>query len=161
MGLAYIMTMRGIPQFYYGTELLMSNEKGHDHGQIREDFPGGWESDTKNGFTGEGLSDKQQEARSFVKKLVNWRKDNPVIHDGKLMQYAPKHDGAYIYFRYNEEESVMVAFNKSEEAKTIDTDYYYERLDGFSKGTDVITDQTYELDNLEIPARSVLILELK
>lgn len=161
MGLAYIMTMRGIPQFYYGTELLMSNEKEHDHGQIREDFPGGWEDDPKNGFTGEGLSNKQQEAQKFVKKLVNWRKDNPVIHDGKLMQYAPKHDGTYIYFRYNENKSVMVAFNKSEEGKALDTDYYYERLDGYSQGTDVITDKTYELDTLEIPARSVLILELE
>lgn len=161
MGLAYIMTMRGIPQLYYGTELLMSNEKGHDHGQIREDFPGGWESDAKNGFTGKGLSDKQQEAQSFVKKLVNWRKSNSIIHDGKLMQYAPRHNGVYIYFRYNEKESVMVAFNKSKKAASLDTDYYYERLNGFSKGKDVITDKTYELDNLDIPARSVLILELK
>ena len=161
MGLAYIMTMRGIPQFYYGTELLMSNEKEHDHGQIREDFPGGWENDTKNGFTGEGLSDKQKEAQSYVKKLVNWRKDNPVIHDGKLMQYAPKHDGVYVYFRYNEEKSVMVAFNKSEDAAPLNTDYYYERLDGYTAGTDVITDKTYQLDALKIPARSVLILELE
>ncbi|PAU95624.1 alpha-amlyase [Aliifodinibius salipaludis] len=161
MGLAYIMTIRGIPQFYYGTELLMSNEKEHDHGQIREDFPGGWESDTKNGFTGKGLSDKQREAKAFVKKLVNWRKENPVIHTGELMQYAPKHDGLYVYFRYNEEKSVMVAFNKSEEAMSLDSDYYYERLDGYTKGTDIITDKTYMLNDLEIPARSVLILELK
>ncbi|WP_440998742.1 glycoside hydrolase family 13 protein [Fodinibius sp. SL11] len=160
MGLAYIMTMRGIPQFYYGTELLMSNEKEHDHGQIREDFPGGWENDTKNGFTGEGLSDKQQEAQAFVKKLLNWRKDNPVIHSGELMQYAPKHDGVYIFFRYNEEKSVMIAFNKNEEAMSLDTDYYYERLNGFSTGTDVITGETYKVDDLEIPSRSVLILEL-
>ena len=161
MGLAYIMTMRGIPQFYYGTELLMSNEKHHDHGQIREDFPGGWESDSKNGFTGEGLSDKQKKAQTFVKKLVNWRKNNPVIHNGELMQYAPKHDGVYIYFRYTEEKSVMVAFNKNEKAKSLDTGYYYERLEGFTKGTDVITEKTYTLDNLKIPSRSVLILELE
>ena len=155
------MTMRGIPQFNYGTELLMSNEKHHDHGQIREDFQGGWESDSKNGCTGEGLSDKQKKAQAFVKKLVNWRKNNPVIHNGELMQYAPKHDGVYIYFRYTEENSVMVAFNKNEKAKSLDTGYYYERLEGFTKGTDVITDKTYTLDNLKIPSRSVLILELE
>jgi len=161
MGLAYIMTMRGIPQFYYGTELLMSNKKGHDHGQIREDFPGGWEGDTKNGFTGKGLSDKQKEAQTFVKKLVNWRKDNPVIHSGELMQYTPKHDGVYVYFRYNEQKSVMVAFNKSEESISLNKDYYYERLDGFTSGTDIITDKTYQLNDLKIPSRSVLILELE
>ena len=161
MGLAYIMTMRGIPQFYYGTELLMSNEKEHDHGQIREDFPGGWKGDTKNGFTGKGLSDKQKEAQTFVKKLVNWRKDNPVIHSGELMQYAPKHNGVYVYFRYNEQKSVMVTFNKSKESISLNKDYYYERLDGFTTGTDIITDKTYQLNDLKIPSRSVLILELE
>lgn len=161
MGLAYIMTMRGIPQFYYGTELLMSNKKHHDHGQIREDFPGGWESDTKNGFSGEGLSNKQRQAQQYVKKLVNWRKNNSVIHHGKLMQYAPKHDGIYVYFRYNEVESVMVAFNKSEEPISLDKDYFYERLDGFTNGTDVITGKIYQLDELKVPSRSVLILELE
>jgi glycosidase len=161
MGLTYILTMRGIPQIYYGTELLMSNEKPGDHGQIREDFPGGWTSDAKNGFTGNGLSEKKKEAKAFVKKLVNWRKDHPVIYNGKLMQYAPKHDGIYVYFRYNDEESVMVIFNKSQKAQSLDTDYYYERLDGYSKGMDVITDKTYSLKNLKVPARSALILELE
>ena len=161
MGLAYIMTMRGIPQFYYGTELLMSNKKEHDHGQIREDFPGGWESDTKNGFTGEGLSDKQKEARQFVKKLVNWRKDNPVIHNGKLTHYAPKYDGAYVYFRYNKDNTVMVVLNKSEDAMNLEPGRFHEQTQGFSKGTDVITGESYQLDGLEVPARSTLILELE
>lgn len=160
MGLTYIMTMRGIPQFYYGTEILMSNEKAHDHGQIREDFPGGWASDKKNAFTGQGLSDKQKEAQNFVKKLVNWRKENPVIHNGKLMQYVPR-NGKYIYFRYNSKKSVMVIFNKNEEPTTVDTDYYHERLKGYSQGTDIITGETYSLDNFKVPARSALILELE
>lgn len=161
MGLTYVMTMRGIPQFYYGTELLMSNEKAHDHGQIREDFPGGWESDSKNGFTGKGISAKKKEAQQFVKKLVNWRKENPVIHSGKLMQYAPKGDGIYIYFRYNQNETVMVILNKNEKPISIDSDYYYERLSGFESGKDVITGKTYKLNKLEAPARSALILELE
>lgn len=161
MGLTYIMTMRGIPQFYYGTELLMSNEKHHDHGQIREDFPGGWASDSKNGFTGQGLSEKKKEAQAFVKKLVNWRKENPVIHQGKLMQYAPKGNGLYIYFRYNREKTVMVVFNKNEKSMPVNTDYYHERMDGYSRGTDVITGKSYSLENLKVPGRSALILELK
>lgn len=161
MGLAYVMTMRGIPQFYYGTELLMSNEKHHDHGQIREDFPGGWASDSKNGFTGQGLSTKKKEAQAFVKNLVNWRKNNPVIHSGKLMQYAPKGNGTYIYFRYNRNKTVMVILNKSKERVSINSSYYHERLSGFDSGTDVITGKTYPLDDLHVPARTALILELK
>jgi glycosidase len=161
LGLSYIMTMRGIPQFYYGTELLMSNEKHHDHGQIREDFPGGWAADNTNGFSGEGLSDKKKEAQQFVKKLVNWRKDNPVIHNGKLMQYVPKGNDTYVYFRYNSEKTVMVVLNKSKEQASIDTDYYHERLKGYRQGTDVITGETYSVDGtMDVPARSALILEL-
>lgn len=161
MGLTYIMTMRGIPQFYYGTEILMSNEKGGDHGQIREDFPGGWASDSTNAFTNNGISDKKIKAQKFVKKLVNWRKNTPVIHDGNLMQYAPKHDGVYVYFRYNEDKTIMIAFNKNEESMPVDRSYFSERMNGFSQGTDVITDITYDLDDLELPARSALILELE
>lgn len=161
MGLTYIMTMRGIPQFYYGTELLMSNAKGGDHGQIREDFPGGWAADSANGFRGTNLPEKQQKAQHFVKKLVNWRKDHPVVYNGKLMQYAPKQNGTYVYFRYNAEQTVMVIFNKNEQTKTLNTKRYHERLDGFNEGTDVITNEEYDLGELEIPPRSALILELE
>lgn len=160
MGLTYIMTMRGIPQFYYGTEILMSNEKEHDHGQIREDFPGGWDTDDTNAFTGEGLESDKKEAQDFVKKLLNWRKESPVIHSGELMQFAPE-DGTYVYFRYNDEESVMVILNKNEEAVTLDSDRYYERLDGYNRGTDVITGDNYSVNDIEVPARSALILDLE
>lgn len=161
MGLTYLMTMRGIPQFYYGTEILMSNEKPHDHGQIREDFPGGWSSDTTNAFSGKGLSDKKEQAQDFIQKLVNWRKNNPVIHDGKLMHYAPRHDGFYVYFRHNEEKTVMVILNKNKKDTLLKTDRFYEMLEDYSKGTDVITGKTYPLGSLDVPGRSALILELK
>ena len=161
MGLTYIMTMRGIPQFYYGTEILMSNKKAGDHGQIREDFPGGWAADSVNAFTNSGLTDKETKAKAFVKKLANWRKNTPLIQQGKLMQYAPRHDGVYIYFRYNESQAIMVAFNKNKKSMPLDRSYFSERLEGFTQGTDVITEKTYNLDNLELPARSALILELE
>src|SRR5699024_9532870 len=161
MGLTYIMTMRGIPQIYYGTEILMSNQKAGDHGQIREDFPGGWPSDSTNAFTGAGLSGKRSKAQVFVEKLLNWRRKQPVIHSGKLMQYAPEHDGTYVYFRYNDEESVMVILNKSKNPETLGTGHFQERLRGFTKGTDVISGKSYSLDNLTVPGRSSLILELQ
>jgi len=162
IGISYIMTMRGIPQFYYGTELLMSNEKPHDHGEIREDFPGGWNSDSKNAFKGEGLTDKEEQAQQFVKKLLNWRKGKKVIHNGRLMQYAPKHNGFYVYFRYNEEESVMVILNKNEKTTPLATDYFYERLDSYKTGTDVITGKAYNIEEtIHVPGRTALILELK
>lgn len=161
MGMAYFATIRGIPQIQYGTELLFSNEKHHDHGQIREDFPGGWDGDTKSGFTGEGLSDQQKEAQAFVKKIFNYRKDNPVLHDGELMQFSPNENGTYVFFRYNQEKTVMIAFNKSEEEIKLPTDQYSERLQGFSKGKDIISGKEIAVDNLSIPARSVVVLEMQ
>lgn len=161
MGMTYLATMRGIPQIYYGTELLFTNEKQGDHGQIREDFPGGWEGDDRNGFTGEGLSEQEAEAQNFLSKLLNWRKENPVIHSGKLKHFAPQQNGLYVYFRYNEDKTVMVILNKGKEAEEVSPERYREITKDFTEGTDVITDETYDLVDFEVPARSALILELK
>ncbi|MFP4096711.1 MAG: alpha-amylase family glycosyl hydrolase [Cyclobacteriaceae bacterium] len=101
MGMIYFATMRGIPQLYYGTEILMENAQDPgDHGVIRTDFPGGWEGDAVNAFSGEGLTAPQQEAQIVVSKLFNWRKEQPVIHRGSLgCAYAKAHGeippGAY------------------------------------------------------------------
>ncbi|MEM6768556.1 MAG: alpha-amylase family glycosyl hydrolase, partial [Bacteroidota bacterium] len=76
--IVYVATMRGIPQYYYGTEILMSGSG--DHGIVRSDFPGGWDGDKVNAFTGEGLTKKQKEAQAMFKKLLNWRKGAEVIH---------------------------------------------------------------------------------
>lgn len=161
IGMTYIATMRGIPQIQYGTELLMSNEKGGDHGQIREDFPGGWKGDNVNGFTGENLSADQAEAQIFTKKLLNWRKNTPLMHNGKLMQFAPTHDGIYVYFRYNDENAVMVVLNKNDQPSDLDTKRFNEITYKYQSGKDVITGKDYNLENMSIPGRQALIIELK
>ncbi len=112
MGVALFLTMRGIPQIYYGTEVLMLHEGG-EHGNIRADFPGGWEGDKTNALSGEGLEAKQKEMQDYVSKIQNWRKNKTVIHTGRLMHFAPQ-DGVYTYFRYNDNETVMVVLNKNE-----------------------------------------------
>ncbi len=160
LGLAFIATMRGIPQIYYGTEVLMENTDSRDHGTIRSDFPGGWEGDAVNAVTGKGLSDQQKEAQDFAKRLFNWRKDNKTIHQGKLMQFSPE-NGVYVYFRYTEDDCVMVILNKNKKPTFIDTDRFAERLMGFSKGKDVLTGKALNLNDLVVPARSATILELE
>ncbi|MFT7606218.1 MAG: glycosidase, partial [Saprospiraceae bacterium] len=80
--IAYILTVRGVPQFYYGTEILMTNPGTGDHGIIRSDFPGGWEGDTINAFNNIGLTTQQMDAHAFFKKLLNWRKTATVVHHG-------------------------------------------------------------------------------
>jgi len=160
MAIVFYLTMRGTPQIYYGTEILLSHPGTESHGAIREEFPGGWSDHESSAFTGEGLADNALEAQQFMRTLLNWRKGADVIHTGRLMQYAPM-GNVYAYFRYDEDDTVMVVFNHGEDAKSIDLERFNERLDPAAKGTDVITGETYDLSSqLEIAPRSVLLLEV-
>ena len=160
LGLAFFLTTRGIPQVYYGTEILMRHEGG-EHGNIRADFPGGWQGDTVNAFTGQGLTDGQKDMQAYLAKIQNWRKNCTTIHNGKLMHFAPE-NGIYTYFRYTESQSVMVILNKNEAEKKLSTQRFAERLDGFSGGTEIITGtKITDISNITLPAKSALIIELK
>ena len=159
MGMVYFSTLRGIPQFYYGTEILMKNEK-EGHGQIRSDFPGGWKGDMINGFTGKGLTTQEQEAQALTTKLLNWRKEKAVIHTGKLMQFAPE-DGVYSFFRYNEKETVMIIFNKNDKETAVSMDKYNEMIGDKRNAFDVLNDRRFSLESiLRIPPKTALILEI-
>lgn len=156
-----LATARGIPQIYYGTEIMMGGEKQQGDGDIRRDFPGGWPADSVNAFTAGGRTSGQNEVFGFMKKLLNWRKDNPVIHSGKLVHYVPQ-DECYVYFRCKDDKKVMVVVNNADrKEKTLRLDRYAEMLQGIAGGRDVISGKTVELkDVLVVPAKSPLILEL-
>jgi glycosidase len=155
----YVASINRIPQIFYGTEYLaVSPGEKHD-GRIRSDFPGGWEGDTVNAFTGVGLSNQQLEAQNFTRKVFNWRKNNTVIHSGSLKHFAPE-NGVYVYFRYNADKTVMVVLNKNKENITLNTERFKEVISEYTAGTDIITKRKYELNQLELPARTSLLLEL-
>jgi glycosidase len=161
MGMTLLATVRGIPQLYYGSEIGMAGDKGKGDGDIRRDFPGGWPDDAANAFTKAGRTAEQQQFFEVTSKLFNWRKGKTVIHNGKMMHYLP-HDNVYVYFRYNDRETVMVVLNNSAEAKTFSTARFAERLTGFSNGKDVLTGKTVDVTkDISMEAKSVLVLELK
>jgi glycosidase len=161
MAMAYVLTMRGVPHIYYGTEILMANPGTTDHGIIRSDFPGGWEGDGKNAFTGDGLSAREREAQQYLRTLLKWRQDKEVIHSGNVTHFRPD-DGTYVYFRHDEDETVMVVLNKNAREKDLDLSRFSERLEGYSEAWNVISGSVMTLDeNLTLPARSALVLELR
>jgi len=161
MALAHTLTMRGIPQIYYGTEILMKNPGTTDHGIIRTDFPGGWPEDKINAFTGEDLSADALEAQTYLRNILRWRKDKTVIHTGKLMHYVPE-EGVYVYFRYNTADKVMVVLNKNGTATDLELERFSEMLRDVKEGKDVATGHIYSLSGTtKLPARSALILELQ
>ncbi|MDP2114800.1 MAG: alpha-amylase family glycosyl hydrolase, partial [Bacteroidota bacterium] len=141
MSIAYYATTRGIPQIFYGTEILMSNPGTEEHGVIRSDFPGGWAGDQVNAFTGAGLTTQQKQAQDFFSKILNWRKSSEVIHSGKLKHFAPE-DGVYVYFRYNQSGKVMVVLNKNTSEKSLNTSRFSEVMDNCTSGKEIISGTT-------------------
>jgi glycosidase len=161
LGIAYYATTRGIPQIFYGTEILMSSPGPKEDGKIRADFPGGWAGDAVNAFTGAGLTAQQKDARDFCRKVLTWRKTSKAVQSGMLKHFVPE-DDVYVYFRYNQNEKVMIVLNKNAQEKTIDTNRFSEIMGHCTSGKDVISGVTIQdLKNLKAPAKSVLIIELK
>lgn len=159
--LAFLLTTRGIPQIYYGTELLMAGHESSGHGGLRKPFPGGWPGDERNAFVETGRTQLENEAFSYLQNLSNWRLTKEVIHTGKLMHYIPE-NGMYVYFRYNEKETVMVILNNSTGSRKLETSRYAERLKGFNTGYDVISKKPVsDLQNIDIPAKTAMVIELK
>lgn len=159
MGIAFFLTTRGIPQIYYGTEILMRHD-GSEHGDIRADFPGGWSGDQMNGFTGEGLSEAAKDMQKYVSTIQNWRKEATVIHKGKLTHFVPE-EGTYTYFRSTDDEAVMVILNKNEEAKSIGTNRFKEVIAAYKTGKEIISGkQLDDISTITVPARSAVIVEL-
>lgn len=161
MALGFLFTTRGIPQLFYGTEILMDNTGTDDHGVIRSDFPGGWAGDTVNAFTGQGLTAEQRDMQITVRSLLNWRKQSTAVQQGELVHYLPK-DGVYVYFRIFEDNVVMVLMNKNTQAKKISADRFEEAIGGYTHWQDVLTQTKGDLaSGISVPGKTTLIVELK
>ncbi|MBO6213142.1 glycoside hydrolase family 13 protein [Algoriella sp.] len=163
LGLTLISTVRGIPQVYYGSEIGMRGDKNNGgDAEIRKDFPGGWKSDQQNAFTNEGRTAEQKMYHDFTAKVFNWRKNKEVIHSGKTKHYMPEKN-VYVYFRYNENESVMVILNVNEEKQTFKLDRFAESLQGINAGKEIISDKVLPINSkgeISIDGKSTMIIEL-
>ncbi len=160
MAITYILTTRGIPELFYGTEILMASPGPRDDGRIRADFPGGWAGDYVNGFTGEGLTNQQKEAQHFIRHLLEWRKGVSVIQHGRLMQYVPEH-GVYVFFRYTDTEKVMIVLNKNEAPVTLQLDRFRRMLGAAVKGKEIISGKEIEMgESIRLEKAGPLIIEI-
>jgi glycosidase len=161
MAMTLIATIRGIPQLYYGSEIGMNGDKGKGDADIRRDFPGGWKGDSNNAFTKQGRTAEQQKFFDFSSKLFTWRKSKDVIHSGKTTHYIPENN-IYVYFRYNEKETVMVVINNNSEKQILKTNRFKENIQNFKSGKEVLSGKIVDLNTeIEIEGKSALILELK
>jgi len=160
MASAFLLTTRGIPQIYYGTELLMDGKESNGHGDIRRDFPGGWAGDSLNAFEANGRTSMQNEYFSYLQRLLKWRKGNAAVTTGKLLQFIPE-NGIYVYFRYTDDATVMVVINRNNDEKALSTARFSQGIGAFRSATDVLTGRRINLSGeLSLPARTATILEL-
>ncbi len=130
MALNYLYSTRGIPQVYYGTEIMLAYpENPGDHGRLRIDMPGGWEGDSINAFEGEGLSEDQIEIQELIKKLNLLRRNNTAFQTGHLLHYAPEKE-VYVLFRFDKEKRFMIVFNKNKQEVDLDLRRFSEGING-------------------------------
>lgn len=156
--LAFLLTTRGIPQIYYGTEILMTGDKAKGDGDLRKDFPGGWTGDATDSFTPEGRKGLQKEAFDFTRKLLNWRKGNDVLGKGSLKHYSIQ-SGTYVYERKYDGRSVVVMMNGTGQAQTLNLTPYREILPQ-AEAKDFLSGRTVTLgETLELQPREILLLE--
>ncbi len=158
--IAFLLTTRGIPQLYYGTEILMHGSKEGSDGYIRKDMPGGFPGDKDvNVFTGEGLSDKQQEALGFIRKVLNWRKGNDVVAKGSLKHFMPQ-QGVYVYERRLGDKQVVVMMNGNDAPKTMNMEQTAEILPYGTTMTDMLTGKKVTITpEMTFAPRELYILE--
>ena len=128
---------------------------------MRGDFPGGWAGDPVNAFTGEGLTPRQREAQDWLRRLLNWRRQQAAIHEGRLVHYSPR-DGAYVLFRQLGRRTLMLVLHKGEQAGRLAVDRYPEMLHAGQRWHEVMSGRRGTLaQDLALPARSAQIFELE
>jgi glycosidase len=160
MGISFLLTTRGIPQLYYGTEALMDGDKGEGDAALRKDFYGGWAGDQVDFFSEKNLSADQESALQFFKRLLNWRKSKTVIHQGKLTHFIPQ-DNIYVYFRTLGAETVMVIMNGNNKEMKLNLDRFSELMMGKTNAKNVLTDESFHLSKeIMLMPMTTSILEL-
>ena len=158
-GMAFLLTTRGIPQIYYGTELLMYGDKKKSDGDVRKDVPGGFPGDTTNEFSKEGRTTLQNEAIDFLSKVAEWRKGNKAISQGSLIHFMPE-NGMYVYERRHDDRRAIVIMNGTDSELTIDMSIYAEILPVGTTLKDVVTGEILIIaPSMKFAPRALYILE--
>ena len=160
--LALLLTVRRIPQIYYGTEILMNGTKEQTDGNVRKDFPGGFPGDKHNAFTREGRTRAEQSMFSWLSRLLHWRQGNETIIRGYQTQFIP-YKGVYVITRRWHRNTVMTILNGTSQEAELEVERYQEILnDGqdLQRVQDIPTGRYYDLTkNLKLKPRQTLILE--
>lgn len=157
--LTLLLTLRGIPQLYYGDELAMAANKSKGDGLLRQNFPGGFQGDSINALTTENLTPIMRDTYNFTRQLLQWRKGNETIAKGTLRQYAVS-NGIYVYAREYKGNVVTVLLNGNNHPTTVDLSRYSEVLPQ-AHAWDVVSGKNIQWTEgtLSLEKRGVMVLD--
>ncbi|MBQ6199404.1 MAG: glycoside hydrolase family 13 protein [Bacteroidales bacterium] len=173
-----LATIRGIPQLYYGDEMMFLERKdcqSHD-GAKRIDFPGGWEGDSIDLFSADGRASapamyaSAADLHDYTRTLFQWRKGCKAVQEGKTLHFLSRRnvgsrnitDNTYSFFRYTDDDAVFVYVNNTFEDRTLDWNHYSEFVSGPVNGRNVLTGENIVLENgVKIGPKSALVVEFK
>lgn len=157
--LALLLTVKRIPQIYYGTEILMNGTKEITDGYVRKDFPGGFPNDERNAFTKEGRTKAEQDMFLWVSRLLHWRQNNEVIVKGKQIQFIP-HKGVYVIARQHQGHTTLTILNGTSKNVTMEVARYAEVIGKIEYAKDILTNKDYNIsEDVSLRPRQSLILE--
>lgn len=155
---ALLLTMKRIPQLYYGTEILMNGTKTETDGNVRQDFPGGFPGDKVNKFTNEGRTKAENAMFDWTSRLLHWRQNNDVIINGSQTQFIPQH-GVYVLARQHNGKTVLTILNGKKADNQVDVARYAEVIGSHTTATDVLTGATVDLTkNIPLVQRQAMVL---
>lgn len=158
-GLALLLTIKRIPQLYYGTEVLMNGVKKVTDGNVRKDFMGGFPGDERNCFTADGRTAAENEMFGWLSRLLHWRKGNDVIVNGTQTQFCP-HNGVYVIARHHEGKTVMLMLNGLDKENKVDVKRYAELIGTTAEASNVLTGEKINLTtDIPIPTHGTLLIE--
>ncbi len=157
--LALLMTVRRIPQLYYGTEILMNGTKEVTDGYVRKDFPGGFPGDDHNAFKAEGRTKAENDMFRWTSRLLHWRQGNECITKGKQTQFIP-FNGIYVIARQYKGRTVMTILNGTTKPATLKVSRYAEVIGDTKRAKDILTNRYYDLSkDVQMKGRQSLILD--
>ena len=157
--MAILLTVKRIPQLYYGTEILMNGTKEKTDGYVRKDFPGGFPGDDHNAFTAGGRTPEENAMFTWLSRLLHWRQGNDVITKGSQTQFIP-YNGVYVIARRYNGKNVMTVVNGTGRTTVFAVKRYAEVIGHNTEAKDVLTDRTVSLtDDTQLEPRKVMILE--
>ena len=157
--LALLMTVRRIPQLYYGTEILMNGTKEVTDGYVRKDFPGGFPGDDHNAFKTEGRTKAENDMFRWTSRLLHWRQGNECITKGKQTQFIP-FNGIYVIARQYKGRTVMTILNGTTKPANLKVSRYAEVIGNTKRAKDILTNRYYDLSkDVQMKGRQSLILD--